>query len=335
MKKSVFRISFLILVVLAFSVTAFATTRGQLGTPAVADSVSLSSFPSHRVDLGNGNDEIVTEVGSNPAWTWRIPSFDSLWYYHFGSDIDVSSDDYSGQMLVTGYVWPYYSLIDVSDLTDPTNITASYTANFALNVGSPSDHSGEIYVSLVPRFRLLRSTGGQVAFVNGESVWNAIDNAEFDGPLSLAVSGSQTLNLQDYHDSSDYWTTVKYIEIKWQFNIRIENVYPDTGIDFYVDHTDLNFTYEVPHLKSDGEIFTDKVGELDDKLTEAGDLLGSVPKPDVDHIIKPVDELVDTDTMYHFSRFTGLVGGILWVGSYFTIVGIVMLFSYALFGRKD
>lgn len=323
-------------VVLLLSVGASAA---EVGEPFYGDAIPLSSYPFRVVNNNNGTDTVVSTIETGPIWQWNItrPSYASGWHTTDGNPFEITVQEYDGQFLITGYVWPNGKIIDISELDPDAIFNVNYDCTFQLDLPPYPFSSGEVYVSLVPRFRLLRSSGGQIAMVNGESVWNRLLNTDDYGEaLTLNVKGSQDVDLSYTNDVPQY--PLKYIELKWQFNIRVETVTSSAGLYFSMLKDKMTFSYDREHVSTDSELakkLNDEVGKIGDDLAAAGDAFDKVPEPDISDVMKPVDQLVDAGAMKQFSAFSGIITGSALIVSYLTILGIVMMFAYVLFGKRD
>lgn len=336
LKLNIQRTTICILVVLSLLVGVFAV---ETTAPTISDAVKLSDYSFEVVNNNDGTDTVTTYLPEDPVYQWEIvkPSYASGVHITTGGNFEISTPDYEGQLLLTGYIWPNGKIIDISEIAEDGAFNVNYDCTFKLEVPPYPISSGRVHFSLVPRFRLLRSTGGQIAFVNGESVWGEVDNTDdYGDTLVVRAKGSQEIDLNVENNLPQY--PLKYIEIKWQYNIRIENIDGSVGLYLSMYKDSLNFSYDRHHVLTDSELaakLNDEVGKISDDLAAAGDAFNSVPKPDIDDVMRPVDEIIPQQGMSQLSGAIGMITGTSLVATQFTILGVVLVVSYVLFGKKE
>lgn len=325
-----------VVLVCSLSVSAFAGTKLHY-----LDINSLVELPADitRVQKPDGVyvDLVEQELPTEAVWSLSGP----LWegnqiFYGDNLGIEITGDLATGNNYFNGYVWPNGAYIDIEGIAPNGLLNLNYQVSFLIRPGTLSYNEAEQgHVAFVPRYRLLDANYDQVAMVTGST--HRIDFEGADDVITSDFDFSDEILIPE-----DTARPVKYIELKWVCRIQL-NIHADSslddGINLYIGiiKSQMSLSYERIHVLTDSELaekLNDEVGQLSDKLDSAGDILANVPKPDVDHIMKPVDELIDTNAMQTFSKFTTLAAGFGLVSTYLTIVGIVIMFSYALFGKR-
>lgn len=326
LKLNIQRTTICILVVLSLLIGVSAAKIPQI------DVISLVDLPFDIVDNGDGTDTVTQSLYPEPYWDLEnVPLVGPTGVYTENPfRIEITGDAANDSHLITGFMWPV-GYLDIDGIAPNGILDLSYSCAFQLfSYGSDGgEFATSGYVAFVPRYRLLDENYNQVAMVTGST--HRYDFNTDPEEFSAATFFDQVIYLPED-------TPVRYIELKWKFYLSLQPVYSDWSLMFNVNESDFDLEYRLEHVLTDSELaekLNDEVGKISGDLAAAGDAFNSVPKPDIDVVMKPTDEIVPQQGMSQLSGAMGVITGNALVASQFAILGVVLVISYVLFGKKE
>lgn len=320
--KMFYKCLVLVFIPVLLCVTCFAAPA--LGT------IILSEQPFTTEDNSDGTETVYHQLPVNPAWDSYVDGLGQtglIYTNPFYASINSGDDPF----FVYGSVYPVGSFIDVSDLVADGVVNFEYELSYS--VYSPSEleeYSTYFNCTITPRYVLYDSSFSNLASIAGESLVDSFD-ANSESPNEFYVSHTVQQAIQKL--SAD----VKYISIDWVFEIDLSSISPSYGAYMEIEPNDITMWYRMDDVVTDSELaakLNSEVGKISGALDSAGDAFAKVPQPDIDEVIKPIDQLVDQSAVTEFSDVFGTITSWSLITSFFSVLGMIMLFSYVLFGKK-